>query len=296
MRGAGQIAELAAIAEPDVGVIISVGPVHVELLGSVEAVAAAKAELIAALAPGATAVVPAGEPLLAPHLGTTSTPSPSAAAGDDAGWSARTGHADDRADGSCWRCEVRFHAGAPAPEPARRGGRRAGGWGSPGGSGRARALTGPRAACRARGRGDADRRLLQREPDVDAGRAGGSGRHRRSAAPARGAWRCWGTCSSSGPTSGAFHATLGARRATRASTCSSPSVRWPPRAPALRRRGRAPVARPRPRPQRSCPADCAGRRRAREGVARRRAGARVPRRTERDAEPPVLSTLSPAAS
>ncbi len=68
MRGPGQIAELAAIAEPDVGVIVSVGPVHLELLGSVEAIAAAKAELIAALAPGATAVLPAGEPLLAPHL------------------------------------------------------------------------------------------------------------------------------------------------------------------------------------------------------------------------------------
>ena len=49
MRGAGQIAELAAIAEPDVGVIVSIGPVHLELLGTIEAVAAAKAELIAAL-------------------------------------------------------------------------------------------------------------------------------------------------------------------------------------------------------------------------------------------------------
>jgi UDP-N-acetylmuramoyl-tripeptide--D-alanyl-D-alanine ligase len=64
MRGIGQIAELAAIAEPDVAVIVSVGPVHLELLGTVQAVAAAKAELIAALGPGATAVVPAGEPLL----------------------------------------------------------------------------------------------------------------------------------------------------------------------------------------------------------------------------------------
>jgi UDP-N-acetylmuramoyl-tripeptide--D-alanyl-D-alanine ligase len=68
MRGAGQIAELARIAEPDVGVIVSIGPVHLELLGSVEAVAAAKAELIAALTPGATAIVPAGEHLLDPHL------------------------------------------------------------------------------------------------------------------------------------------------------------------------------------------------------------------------------------
>jgi len=68
MRGPGQIAELAAVAEPDVGVIVSIGPVHLELLGTVEAIAAAKAELIAALAPGATAIVPAGERLLEPHL------------------------------------------------------------------------------------------------------------------------------------------------------------------------------------------------------------------------------------
>ena len=64
MRGAGQIAELTEIAEPDVGVIVNVGPVHLELLGSIEAIAAAKAELIAGLAPGATVIVPVNEPLL----------------------------------------------------------------------------------------------------------------------------------------------------------------------------------------------------------------------------------------
>jgi UDP-N-acetylmuramoyl-tripeptide--D-alanyl-D-alanine ligase len=68
MRGAGQIAELASIAEPDVGVIVTIGPVHLELLGTIEAIAAAKAELIAGLRPDATAIVPADEPLLAPHL------------------------------------------------------------------------------------------------------------------------------------------------------------------------------------------------------------------------------------
>ncbi|HEX5224643.1 MAG TPA: UDP-N-acetylmuramoyl-tripeptide--D-alanyl-D-alanine ligase [Solirubrobacteraceae bacterium] len=68
MRGPGQIAELTAIAEPDVGVIVNVGTAHLELLGTREAIAAAKAELIAGLRPGAAAVVPAGEPLLAPHL------------------------------------------------------------------------------------------------------------------------------------------------------------------------------------------------------------------------------------
>jgi len=68
MRGEGQIAELAAIAEPDVGVIVNVGPVHLELLGTVERVAAAKAELIRDLAPGTSCVVPASEPLLEAHL------------------------------------------------------------------------------------------------------------------------------------------------------------------------------------------------------------------------------------
>jgi UDP-N-acetylmuramoyl-tripeptide--D-alanyl-D-alanine ligase len=67
MRGAGQIAELVAICEPDVGIIVNVGPVHLELLGSLEAIAAAKAELVAGLPPGATAIVPTGEPLLEPH-------------------------------------------------------------------------------------------------------------------------------------------------------------------------------------------------------------------------------------
>ncbi len=46
MRGPGQIAELGAIAEPEVAVITNVGPVHVELLGSVAAIAAAKAEVL----------------------------------------------------------------------------------------------------------------------------------------------------------------------------------------------------------------------------------------------------------
>ncbi len=68
MRGTGQIAELTAIAQPEVGVIVNVGPVHLQQLGSLEAVAAAKAELIAGMAPGSTVIVPAGEPLLEPHL------------------------------------------------------------------------------------------------------------------------------------------------------------------------------------------------------------------------------------
>jgi UDP-N-acetylmuramoyl-tripeptide--D-alanyl-D-alanine ligase len=68
MRGAGQIAELAAIAEPEVAVITNVGPVHVELLGSVEAIAAAKAEVLAVLPAEGAAVVPVDAGELEPHL------------------------------------------------------------------------------------------------------------------------------------------------------------------------------------------------------------------------------------
>ncbi len=68
MRGFGQIALLAEIAEPEVGVITCVGPVHVELVGSVEGVARAKAELIDGLPPDGTLVAPAEPGALGPHL------------------------------------------------------------------------------------------------------------------------------------------------------------------------------------------------------------------------------------
>jgi len=70
MRGMGQIRELARIARPEVGVITNVGPVHLELVGTLERVAEAKAELIAELAGGAACVVPAAEESLRPHLRT----------------------------------------------------------------------------------------------------------------------------------------------------------------------------------------------------------------------------------
>ena len=68
MRGPGQIAQLAALAPPDVAVITAVGPVHLELLGTVEAIAAAKAEILGGLAEGGVAVVPEDDALLAPHI------------------------------------------------------------------------------------------------------------------------------------------------------------------------------------------------------------------------------------
>ncbi len=69
MRGLGQIEWLASFARPEIGLITNIGPVHLELVGTVENVARAKAELIAALPAGGTAIVPADEPLLEPYLG-----------------------------------------------------------------------------------------------------------------------------------------------------------------------------------------------------------------------------------
>jgi UDP-N-acetylmuramoyl-tripeptide--D-alanyl-D-alanine ligase len=66
MRGLGQIAYLASFAKPDIGVITNVGPVHLELVETIENVAKAKAELLAALPSGGVAVIP-DDPLLDPH-------------------------------------------------------------------------------------------------------------------------------------------------------------------------------------------------------------------------------------
>ena len=67
MRGLGQIAVLGQLARPDIGVITNVGPVHLELVETIENVARAKAELIAEIQQGGVAIVPQ-EPLLEPYL------------------------------------------------------------------------------------------------------------------------------------------------------------------------------------------------------------------------------------
>jgi UDP-N-acetylmuramoyl-tripeptide--D-alanyl-D-alanine ligase len=60
MRGLGQIAQLCAFARPEIGVVVAIGPVHLEKVGTLENVVRAKSELIAALPTGGTAIVPAG--------------------------------------------------------------------------------------------------------------------------------------------------------------------------------------------------------------------------------------------
>jgi UDP-N-acetylmuramoyl-tripeptide--D-alanyl-D-alanine ligase len=62
MNHRGEIAPLAAIAKPTVGVLTNVGTAHIEHLGSREAIALEKGDLMAALPESATAVLNADDP------------------------------------------------------------------------------------------------------------------------------------------------------------------------------------------------------------------------------------------
>lgn len=64
MNHAGEIWRLTEIARPDVGVIANVGPAHLEGLGTLANIAAAKAELALGLPVGATLVVNGEDPWL----------------------------------------------------------------------------------------------------------------------------------------------------------------------------------------------------------------------------------------
>jgi UDP-N-acetylmuramoyl-tripeptide--D-alanyl-D-alanine ligase len=64
MRGKGQIAELAEIVRPTIAVITNVGTAHIELLGSQEAIAEAKCELLAQMPSSGVAILNHDNPLL----------------------------------------------------------------------------------------------------------------------------------------------------------------------------------------------------------------------------------------
>jgi len=64
MYARGEITRLCEIAKPVVGVVTNVGPVHLERLGSLEAIAAAKAELVESLPPEGVAILNYDETLV----------------------------------------------------------------------------------------------------------------------------------------------------------------------------------------------------------------------------------------
>lgn len=71
MNHRGEIAPLAAIARPTVGVITNIGSAHIEHLGSRDEIAKEKGELVAALESGATAVLNADDALVMSQAGRT---------------------------------------------------------------------------------------------------------------------------------------------------------------------------------------------------------------------------------
>jgi len=62
MNHAGEIADLTRQVRPHVAVITTIAPAHIEMLGSEEAIADAKAEIFQGLEEGGTAVIPADSP------------------------------------------------------------------------------------------------------------------------------------------------------------------------------------------------------------------------------------------
>jgi UDP-N-acetylmuramoyl-tripeptide--D-alanyl-D-alanine ligase len=62
MNHAGEIAALTRQVRPHVAVITTIAPAHIEMLGSEEAIADAKAEIFEGLEPGGVAIIPADSP------------------------------------------------------------------------------------------------------------------------------------------------------------------------------------------------------------------------------------------
>jgi len=71
-RGPGHVADLCAVARPSVGVVTRVAAVHTETFGTIDDVATAKGELVAALPASGVAVLNAADPRVAAMAGRTS--------------------------------------------------------------------------------------------------------------------------------------------------------------------------------------------------------------------------------
>ena len=248
MRGPGQIAELATIAEPDVGADHErrPGPPRADGLARGdrrrEGRAHRRPEARRHRGRPARRAAARAAPARRHHGRRRSAPATTSATSTLPTSARQRPHAAQRRGRAGRRARRRRRAARP-----RRG----------------RAERPARPADRAARRGDHRQRLLQRQPDVDAGRP----RRPRRPRPPAGASPCSATCSSSGPTSERFH--RGDRRA-RARARRRPARH---RRPARRARWTATRRSPTPpRPPRCCPScsrtatPCSSRARAASGL------------------------------
>jgi UDP-N-acetylmuramoyl-tripeptide--D-alanyl-D-alanine ligase len=94
-RGVGQIAGLMPLVRPDVAVVTTVAGAHLEFFGTIDAVAAAKGELVEGLAPDGLAVLNADDPRVAAMADRAPGRIATYGRADDADWRAE----DVRLDG-----------------------------------------------------------------------------------------------------------------------------------------------------------------------------------------------------
>ena len=85
-RGVGHIAELCAIAPPQVAAVLNVGTAHIGEFGSREAIAQAKGEIVEALPAGGTAVLNADDPIVAAMADRTDARVVTFGLGGDVSW------------------------------------------------------------------------------------------------------------------------------------------------------------------------------------------------------------------
>ena len=103
MRGFGEIARLAAVARPTIGVVTKVAPSHTERVGGIDGVARAKAELVRALPPDGTAVLNGDDERVVAMAADTSVTVVTFGVAADATMRVREVRLDDRA-----RAQFRF--------------------------------------------------------------------------------------------------------------------------------------------------------------------------------------------
>lgn len=96
-RAIGDIAHLAPVVRPDVGVVTAIGASHLERFGDVDAVARAKGELVEALEPTGVAVLNADDARVAALADRTAARVVTYGVAADADWRAVDVHVDGRA-------------------------------------------------------------------------------------------------------------------------------------------------------------------------------------------------------